>query len=69
MVFAQTQQEGKQTMERRIIERRGFHTAEDYPISTPLGEIVEDRRRQPDRRLNNIEVTYLDYPAEAMQCA
>jgi hypothetical protein len=69
MVFGLMQEEGEQTMERRIIERRGFHSTPDFPLVTPSGEIVEDRRRQPDRRLNSIEVAYLVFPAEAVQCA
>jgi len=54
-------------MERRNKERRELTAAVEYPLMTGSGQIVEDRRRQPDRRLNNIEVTYFDHAVSAVQ--
>jgi hypothetical protein len=53
-------------MERRKNERRIFRTVSGFPLITSSGRIVDDRRRQPDRRLNNIEVTLLDFTAEVV---
>ena len=50
---------GGHSMERRKNERRGFNAAPEFPLLTLSGRIVEDRRRQPDRRLNNIKVMFL----------
>lgn len=65
MVFILMQ--GGNTMERRNKERRELTAAVEYPLMTGSGQIVEDRRRQPDRRLNNIEVTYFDHAVSAVQ--
>ena len=54
-------------MERRKSERREFCTAPDFPLITRTGQIEKDRRRQPDRRLNSIEVTYMDFNVGALQ--
>ena len=56
-------------MERRHNERREFTAAQEYPLMTAAGLIVKDRRRQPDRRLNNIEVTFLELAGAAFQVA
>jgi hypothetical protein len=56
-------------MERRHDERREFTAAQEFPLLTAAGLIVKDRRTQPDRRLNNIEVTYLELAAGAFQVA
>jgi hypothetical protein len=56
-------------MERRHNERREFTSAQEFPLMTAAGLIVKDRRRQPDRRLNNIEVTYLELAMGAFQVA
>jgi hypothetical protein len=56
-------------MERRHNERREFTAAQEFPLMTAAGLIVKDRRRQPDRRLNNIEVTYLELGVGAFQVA
>ena len=56
-------------MERRHNERREFSAAQAFPLMTAAGMIVKDRRRQPDRRLNNIEVTYLELAGGAYQVA
>jgi hypothetical protein len=56
-------------MERRQNERREFTVAQEFPVRTAAGLIVKDRRRQPDRRLNNIEVTYLELAVGAFQAA
>ena len=50
---------GLHAMERRKRERRAFNAAPNFPLLTLSGRIVEDRRRQPDRRLNNIKVMFL----------
>ena len=46
-------------MERRKQERRAFTATPDFPLLTLSGRIVEDRRRQADRRLNNIKIMFL----------
>ena len=53
-------------MERRNKERRELTAAVEFPLTTTSGQLVEDRRRQPDRRLNNIEVTYFDHAVSAV---
>lgn len=54
-------------MERRKSERREFCTAPAFPLITRTGQIEKDRRRQADRRLNSIEVTYMDFNVGALQ--
>ena len=54
-------------MERRKQERRAFNAAPNFPLLTLSGRIVDDRRRQPDRRLNNIEVMFLGVARSAAQ--
>jgi hypothetical protein len=56
-------------MERRHNERREFTTAREFALMTAAGLIVKDRRRQPDRRPNNIEVTYLELAGGAFPVA
>ena len=56
-------------MERRNNERREFTASREFPLMAATGLIVKDRRRQPDRRLNNIEVTYLELAGGAYQVA
>ena len=56
-------------MERRNNERREFTAAREFPLMTAAGLIVKDRRRQPDRRLNNIEVIYLELAGGTFQAA
>lgn len=56
-------------MERRQDERREFTAAQEFPLMTAAGLIVKDRRTQPDRRLNSIEVTYLKLAVGAFQVA
>ena len=46
-------------MERRKHDRRSFESAPPFPFWTPTGWVLEDRRKRPDRRLNNIEVEFL----------
>jgi hypothetical protein len=46
-------------MERREKERRVFGGVQQFPLLTGSGCVMEDRRRQPDRRLNNIRVMFL----------
>ena len=46
-------------MERREKERRAFRGVQQFPLLTVSGRVMEDRRRQPDRRLNNIRVMVL----------
>jgi hypothetical protein len=46
-------------MERREKERRAFGGVQQFPLLTVSGRVMEDRRRQPDRRLNNIRAMFL----------
>ena len=41
--------------ERRGTERRSFEKAPLFPFRTPAGWVFEDRREQPDRRLNSLD--------------
>jgi hypothetical protein len=54
-------------MERRKEERRTFDAVPSFPLLTLSGQIEEDRRRQPDRRLNNIKVMFLGIASCAAQ--
>ena len=42
--------------ERRGTERRSFEKARLFPFRTSAGWVFEDRREQPDRRLNSLDV-------------
>ena len=46
-------------MERRAKERRANIINPVFPLLTVFGRIMDDRRKQPDRRLNNIQVKFL----------
>ena len=46
-------------MKRRINERRINTIKPSFPLLTVFGRIIEDRRKQPDRRLNNIHVKFV----------
>ena len=41
--------------ERRGTERRSFEKARLFPFRTSEGWVFEDRREQPDRRLNSLD--------------
>ena len=41
--------------ERRKTERRSFEKAPPFPFRTSEGWVFEDRREQPDRRLNSLD--------------
>jgi hypothetical protein len=46
-------------MERRKADRRVSATTQFFPLLTVYGRIMEDRRKQPDRRINNIQALFL----------
>ena len=52
-------------MERRKKERRKFTAAAQFPLLTTSGRILDDRRRQPDRRLNSIKAVFLGIASNA----
>ena len=54
-------------MERREKERRAFGGVQQFPLLTVSGRVMEDRRRQPDRRLSNIRVMFLGVISGAME--
>ena len=54
-------------MERRKQERRVTTVTPPFPLLTLSGKIVENRRVQPDRRLNNIKVQYFGNISEARE--
>ena len=47
-------------MERRKDDRRVSATTPPFPVMTVTGKISEDRRKQPDRRINNIQALFLN---------
>ena len=47
-------------MERRKEERRISVTIPLFPLKTVTGRVMQDRRRQPDRRINNIQALFLN---------
>lgn len=47
-------------MERRKDERRVSATTPAFPLMTVAGRVMEDRRKQPDRRIHNIQALFLD---------
>ena len=47
-------------MERRKQERRVSARNPAFPILTVYGRIVDDRRKQADRRLNEIKTLFLE---------
>ena len=47
-------------MERRKEDRRTSVTAPEFPLMTVTGRVMQDRRRQPDRRINNIQALFLN---------
>ena len=47
-------------MERRKEERRVSATTRAFPLMTVAGRVMEDRRKQPDRRIHNIQALFLD---------
>ncbi len=47
-------------MEKRKSERRVSSTTPPFPLLTVHGRVMEDRRKQPDRRINNIQALALD---------
>lgn len=46
-------------MERRKADRRVSSTTPPFPLLTVHGRIMDDRRKQPDRRINNIQALFL----------
>jgi hypothetical protein len=47
-------------MEKRSKDRRVSTITPRFPLLTVSGRIMDDRREQPDRRINNIQVMFLD---------
>lgn len=47
-------------MERRREDRRVAETTPPFPLMTVSGRIMEDRRKQPDRRISNIQALFLN---------
>ncbi|MEJ2136516.1 MAG: hypothetical protein P8X86_14900 [Desulfofustis sp.] len=47
-------------MEKRKSERRVSIRTPSFPILTVFGRILDDRRKQADRRINNIQALALD---------
>lgn len=50
---------GSTAHERRELERRSFESMPPHPLWTAEGWVIENRREQPDRRLNNIALEIL----------
>jgi hypothetical protein len=46
-------------MERRNTDRRVSVITAAFPLLTVSGRIMEDRRKQADRRINNIQALFL----------
>jgi hypothetical protein len=46
-------------MERRKADRRVSSTRPLFPLLTVYGRVMNDRRKQPDRRINNIQALFL----------
>jgi hypothetical protein len=46
-------------MERCKVDRRISAATPPFPLLTVHGRIMEDRRKQPDRRINNIQALFL----------
>jgi hypothetical protein len=51
---------GESIMQRRTKDRRVSTITPPFPLLTVLGRIMEDRRVLPDRRINNIQVKFLN---------
>lgn len=51
---------GGSNMERRREDRRVSATTPPFPLMTVSGRIMEDRRKQPDRRISNIQALFLN---------
>jgi hypothetical protein len=51
--------QGRHNMERRKADRRVSATTPPFPLLTVYGRIMDDRRKQPDRRINNIQALFL----------
>ena len=47
-------------MERRKEDRRLSVITPAFPLMTVRGRIMVDRRKQPDRRINNIQALFLN---------
>jgi hypothetical protein len=47
-------------MEKRKSERRVATRTPSFPILTVFGRILDDRRKQADRRINNIRALILN---------
>lgn len=47
-------------MERRREDRRVSAKTPPFPLMTVSGRIMEDRRKQPDRRISNIQALFLN---------
>ena len=46
-------------MERRQADRRVSGRTPPFPLLTVSGRVMDDRRKQPDRRINNIQALFL----------
>ena len=46
-------------MERRKVDRRVSATTPSFPLLTVHGRVMDDRRKQADRRINNIQALFL----------
>ena len=51
---------GSSNMERRREDRRVSAKTPPFPLMTVSGRIMEDRRKQPDRRISNIQALFLN---------
>jgi hypothetical protein len=52
--------QGRRIMERRKDERRISAITPAFPLMTVAGRVMDDRRKQPDRRIHNIQALFLD---------